>query len=140
MDKKGQAAIEIILIAVVLLGLLLATVYVIVQRNNDINRIFTIQRDSLKCDSIASTITSFASNSGYSEAIISGLEKNVRIEKGSIIVGDISCSYKGDVWLNEATQAAGSELSGFDLKRGESYAVKTFKTGSGAQGVSFYGP
>lgn len=142
MDEKGQAAVEIILIAVVLLGLLLATVYVMVQRNNDISRISAIQRDTLKCDGIASIITSFASNSGYSETVISGLEKDARIEKGSIIVGETSCGYKGDVWLNEITPATGPPVSGFDLiggANGKSYTVKTFKTESGTQGVSFYG-
>ena len=124
MDNTGQVAVEIILIAVVLLGLLLATAYVMVQRNNDINRISTLQRDSLKCDSIASTITSFASNGGYSEATVSGLEKNVRIEKGSVIVGDISCSYKGDVWFKEEAEEEKSAQDGFTLEIGKEYWIK----------------
>ena len=100
MQNRGQSSIEIMMIVIILLGLLLATAFIMVQKNSDINRLDTLQRDMQKCDRIAATITSFSSNDGYSEAIVTGIEKNVRIEKGSVIVGNISCSYKGDVWFD----------------------------------------
>ena len=133
MKNRGQTSLEIMMIVVILLGLLLATAYIMMERNNDINRISTIQRDMQKCDSIASKITSLSSNRGYGKAIVTELEKDARIEKGSVIVGNISCSYKGDVWFDEIDSAA----DGFDLIKGTDYAIKTFETASKTQGVSF---
>ena len=122
MQNQGQTSIEIMMIVIILLGLLLATAYIMVQKNNDINRISIIQRDTQKCDSIASKITRLSSNTGYGKEIVTNLENNVRIEKGSVIVGNISCSYKGDVWFGET-----SAQEGFDLLKGGIYSVK--KTG-----------
>ena len=120
MQNKGQVSLEIMAIVVVLLGLLLATSYLMMERNSEINRLATIQRDSQKCDNIVSKIVSISSNSGYNEAIVTGLEKNVRIEKGSAKVGDIYCSYKGDVWMG----AFEANDTGFNLESGKSYKVK----------------
>lgn len=121
MQNRGQTSIEIMLIVVILLGLLLATAYIMMQRNSDINRISTIQRDTQKCDSIASIITSLSSNNGYSEAIVTGIEKDVRIEKGSVKVGDIYCSYKGNVWFGETSA---QEDGGFLLFNDQTYSIK----------------
>ncbi len=119
MQNRGQISIEIMIIIIILLGLLLATVYIMIQRNEDINRISTIQKDTQKCDNIVSTITSLSSNNGYSETVVTELEKNVRIEKGSAIVGNISCNYKGNVWF-EGTSAQ----DGFWLIGKETYIIK----------------
>ena len=119
MQNRGQTSLEIMMIVIILLGLLFATAYIMIQKSNDINRISTIQRDTQKCDNIASKITRLSSNKGYSEAIVTGLEKDVRIEKGSVIVGDIYCSYKGDVWFEET-----SAQYGFVLLNDQTYSVK----------------
>lgn len=119
MQNRGQTSIEIMMIVIILLGLLLATAYIMVQKSNDINRISVIQRDTQKCDNIASKITRLSSNTGYGKEIVTGLENEVRIEKGSVIVGNISCSYKGYVWLGED-----DAQNGFWLLKNKTYSVK----------------
>ncbi len=119
MKNRGQTSIEIMMIVIILLGLLLATAYIMVQKSNDINRISVIQRDTQKCDNIASKITRLSSNTGYGKEIVTGLENEVRIEKGSVIVGNISCSYKGYVWLGED-----DAQNGFWLLKNKTYSVK----------------
>jgi hypothetical protein len=121
LDAKGQAAIEVIFIAVMLLGMLLSTSYLMVQRNNEASGIAAMQRDMLECRSIASAITGFASNQAYSQAAISIAEKEVRIEKGSIMIGLASCDYRADAWLGDEKSAQGE---GFALLRGRSYTLK----------------
>jgi len=120
MQNKGQVSIEVMLIGIILLGLLLATSYIMMQRSNDINRLATIQRDTQKCDNIASAIVSLSSNTGYSEMIVTGFEKDVRIEKGSVIVGNVGCSYKGDVWFGNKS----AENEDIWLLKNQTYFIK----------------
>ena len=85
MDEKGQTSIEVIIIAVVLLGMVFATVMIMVYRNIDTNRLFTIQQNTVKCQGISEIITSFNSNKEYSEAKLQQLEKPVYVKNGRIL-------------------------------------------------------
>ena len=44
LNRKGQTAVEVIIVSVVLLGMLLATSLVMVNRNHDVNLLAEIQR------------------------------------------------------------------------------------------------
>lgn len=139
LDEKGQSSIEVIIIAVVLLGLVLATSLVMMQRNTDTNRILGIRKDTIRCQGISGIITGLNASQGYGEAKLQGLEKTVRIEKGSIVIeGDsgrsISCRYSGTAWLEEQEGQYRQDLEGFDLVkekmgRGVTYKVKRLDIG-----------
>jgi len=123
MNKKGQNTLEVIIIAIILLGLLLTITLVMVQRNSDTERITSIQRDTLKCHHISSIITNFTANAAYSQGKLMGLEENVFISKGSIVIGEISCRYSGNAseQINEESYKNDYD-TGFTLQREREYA------------------
>ncbi len=137
MDRKGQTSLEVMITAVVLLGMMLATTVTMVQRNVETERFGEIQQDLIKCQAISATISNFNSNQAYSQSILRGLEKAVHIEKGSIVTGTISCRYIGlaqkDDDGNPVTEVFTKDSTGFDLGQGERYDVKKLP-----QGVTFY--
>lgn len=128
-DKKGQAALEVIVIVVVLLGLLLATVLIMTQRNIQVNNLYAIERDRLKCDSIAAILISFSSNRGYSETKLDLLEKSVYIERGGIFVGEASCQYSGTTLKETADNVFVQDTTGFSLETGKEHKIRTTETG-----------
>ncbi len=139
LDEKGQHAMEVIIIAVVLLGLVLATSVVMMQRNVDANSILGIRRDTIECHRISGIIIGLNASQGYGEAKLQRLEKTVRIEKGSIVIeGDsgrsISCRYSGTAWLEEPEGEYQQDLEGFDVVKekmgsGVTYKVKRLEIG-----------
>lgn len=135
-EEKGQAAIELIIIVVVLLGLLLATAIIITYRNADADSLYELQLNTLQCHSIASKVIAFNSNKGYSETYIELLEKDVHLENGNILISRASCTYSGEAlkqttggpsptYLNDTTP-------GFDLEK-----QKLFKVKKVPEGVAF---
>ena len=142
LDEKGQHAMEIIIIAVVLLGLVLATSAVMMQRNVDANRILGIRRDTIECHRISGIITGLSASSGYGEAKLQRLEKTVRIEKGSIVIEgysgrSISCRYSGTAWLEEQEGQYWQDLEGFDLVKEKAGSGVTYKAKRLGMGVVF---
>jgi hypothetical protein len=129
LGKKGQSALETVAIAVILLGLFLATAIVMTQRNADAGRLNEINNDSLQCEAISRIITNFNSNKDYSETMIRNIEKNAKIEMGSISIGTIYCRYMGEAWLRTETGYI-DDTAGFDLEKGKMYKV-WIETGKG---------
>jgi len=125
LNKKGQAAVETIVIAVVLLGLFLATVIIMTQRNSDTNKIMEAQKDIMRCEKLASTVTNFNSNKDYSETLIRGMEKTVSVKSGSIAIGTVYCRYVGKVELYTAGTGYVADITGFELTSGTTYTLKT---------------
>jgi len=124
LNKKGQTAIEVILIAVILLGLMLGTAVISVQRNIEANKLAAIQRDTVKCQGIASTITNFNSAELYSKTSLQGLDKIVRVEKGSLVIGSVSCRYIGSASIQtSAVPDYDDDETGFDLLVGKVYSI-----------------
>lgn len=139
MNQKGQNTLEIIIISIILLGLLLTIALIMVQRNADTERIATIQRDTIKCHHLSSIITSFNSNQAYSQRSLIGLEENVLVAKGSIVIGEISCRYAGNASEQKGPGNASEQTpaesfnpddTGFTLERERDY-------GSGPVGVIY---
>lgn len=135
LEEKGQVAIEAIMIAVILLGLMLATAVLVVQRNSDATRLNELQKDNALCQKISGLIMNFNSNAGYSEARLQSSEKTARVEKSSVLVGNISCNYSGNAMLQTSdgtSPAFTQDEAGFDLEKG-----KTFKARKDLEGVVF---
>ncbi len=127
MDEKGQTSIEVIIIAVVLLGMVFATVIIMVYGNIDTNRLFTIQQNTVKCQGISEIITSFNSNKEYSEAKLQQLEKPVYVKNGKILIEGISCGYIGKARKQKSDGASpdyDEDTSGFYLQTGKTYKAK----------------
>jgi len=123
---KGQSSLEAVIVGGVLLALLLATSIGIIQRNSDVENFSALERDRLECTEIASKIAKIVSTKGYAETIVQGLEKTASVEKGSIVVGSISCRYAGRTWMQtgNATYAADG-LDGFLIEQGKTYVLKS---------------
>jgi len=109
MDEKGQSAIEVVIIAIVLLGMVLATVILTTQRNIDTGNLAEYQRNTAICNGLSSTITNLGRSQGYSETIMPALEKQAKIVKGisgsgvgSVLIEGArtaSCNYSGNAML-----------------------------------------
>ncbi len=131
MTEKGQTAIEVIAIATVLLGLLLASTLIIFQMNSDTVKIASTQDDTLRCEAIANTITNFNSNKGYSQAKLESLDKEASIKNGGILVGSIGCRYSGNAFLQlDAVPAYTDDSTGFALEKGKAYKIKKIEAGT----------
>ncbi len=126
-NEKGQTAMEAIIIAVVLLGLLLAITIIMVQRNMETNRLSSIQQNTVKCQGISTIITSFNSNKGYSEGKLPQLEKPVYVKNGSLLIDNISCRYSGKTLKqtsNGTSPAYDEDTTGFYLEVEKTYKAK----------------
>ena len=115
-----------------MLALVLITYGVAMQRNSDANKLLSIQRANERCREISGVITKFNAGQDYTETKLEGLEKDVRIEKGSIIIkstetATITCRYTGTAWLEETENSYKQDSEGFNLVKessGESIAYK----------------
>jgi len=140
-EEKGQVSIEIVVIGTVLLALLLVTAIFMTQKNLETSRMLAIKRDNQTCQKISQTITNFNLGKDYSQTKMQALEKNIRIEKRSIIIeqsggGSISCRYSGQARLEYGTtgQLYANDSDGFNLKKeiaGNSIIYKVKKIGFG---------
>lgn len=134
-EKNAQVAIEILIAALILLSMLIVTAALIMQKNANTSGLGEVQNDIIECQRIAGMITSFNSNSGYSETAMQPLKKSARVEKSSILInppaGNISCHYNGNARLQTSGVPDYEEdvPDGFALEKGESYKVK--KTSAG---------
>ena len=127
--RKGQSAIEVIIISVVLLGFMLATAMLITQKNFETVEFSNIQRNTLLCEKISGTVTGFNANKDYSQSFLQGLAKDVRIEKGSILIESIGCIYSGVAWKQVDEDDYEDDFTGFDLQKGKTYKMKKINIG-----------
>ena len=137
-NEKAQSAVEIIIIAVVLVGLLLATAIIMVQRNIDANRLISLHKDTQICENIAETITNLALNRDYTEIKIQQLEKKAEIKNNAILImresgESIICRYSGSAakqtsettyWCDDDTGPQCDNINGFFLNPGIDYKLK----------------
>jgi hypothetical protein len=130
--ERAQSAVEIIIIMVVMFGFVLITYSVVMQRNYETDRLFGIQKDNVTCREISGLITTLNSSQGYMDTKLGNLGKDVRIEKGSIIIqsdvaGSISCRYTGKAWLEDPDDVYVQDLTGFDLVKENAGIPITYK-------------
>lgn len=140
--KKGQVSIETVIIAAVLLGLLLITSLFMTQKNIETNSITAGKRNSITCQKISAIITEFSSGKDYSEAKIFGIEKDIRIEKGSILIeqdggGKTSCAYSGSALFEQSKGSYLPDADGFDLAKEKMGAMAIYKVKKVGYGVVF---
>ena len=131
-NEKGQTAVEVIIIAVVLLGMLLATAIIMTQNNSETSRLSAIQQNTAKCQSITATITGFNSSKAYSEVKLPQLDKRAFVKSGSVLIEGISCSYVGKA-LKQTSDGTSPvfehDITGFYLEPEKAYKAK--KSGQG---------
>jgi len=132
LDERAQSAVEIIIITVVMLGFVLITYSIVMQRNGETERLLEIQRDNTACREISGVITTLNASEGYSDKRIERLEKDVRVEKGSVIIQStatesISCRYTGTAWLEESEDVYIQDAGGFDLLKENAGVSITYK-------------
>ncbi len=142
LGERAQSAVEIIIITVVMLGFVLITYTVVMQRNSETERLLEIQRDNLACREISGIITTLNASEGYSDTKLERLEKDVRVEKGSLIIqstiaGSITCRYTGTVWLEESEDVYTQDSDGFDLLKEDAGVSVVYKVKRLDIGVAF---
>jgi hypothetical protein len=124
LNEKGQNALEIIAIATVLLGMLLAVSIIIFQMNADTERLSGVQGDTVRCEAIASSITGFNSNKGYSQSFLESLDKQALVRNGSVTFGNLGCRYSGNAFLQVTGADYEDDEAGFLLAQGVKYKMK----------------
>jgi len=132
--RKGQSAVEVVIISVVLLGFMLAAALLMTQKNLETAQLSEIQGNTILCERISGTVTGFNANKDYSQVMLQGLQKDVRIEKGSILIGSIGCVYSGQAWkqannTGDVEQDYEDDFTGFNLEKGKTYKVKKIDIG-----------
>lgn len=142
MDRKGQAAIELIITAVVLVGLVLGTAAVMVQRNMEAERISAIQRDTSSCDAISGLINALDRRTGYTEIALDPLDKTMEIGNGAVLIrresgSSVICRYNGTALFEDSEGSYTNDSTGFTLERDDggnpqsTYFYKMKKIGIG---------
>jgi len=113
--KTGQSPIEIIGVAIIVVGLLLLVLITTYSRNQDTIRLLSRSGSSLQCNEMASVITRLHSNRATTKETIS-LAKDATVDRiaakpGSIKVGAVSCEYIGNVTSDGVNDMDAGNLS-----------------------------
>lgn len=140
--EKGQSTVEVLIIAVVVLGLVLLTYSVVLQRNSDAARILALRKDNERCEEISGIITAFSAGENYTETSFGPMEKDVHVEKGSVIIqssvsGSVSCLYSGTALLEVQDNVFQQDSAGFDLVRQKAGNNVVYKAKRLPTGVTF---
>jgi len=139
-NERGQAAIELIITAVVLVGLVLGMATVMTQRNIETNRISEVQRSNVACQVLSAIITRLSASTSYMEIELMPLETRAQIRNGAVLIervegGNTICRYGGKAWLQtDAVTFEEDTPNGFFLERldgGQSITYKVKKLGRG---------
>lgn len=124
--KKAQMPMEIIAMAVVLVGLLLLVLVTTYYKNIQTQQIMEMSENSIQCNEMSTIIARMHSNRATTREIaFLATESNLRrVEKkpGGIRVGEISCSYIGKVEKTTGesdTDPGGTGTTGITLSTGE---------------------
>lgn len=101
MQARGQTPIEVIAIAVILVGLLLLVFVTTSGKNAETELALETAENSIQCNDMAAAIARLYSNRAITSETIA-LDFNARLRRvegkpGSIDVGKISCSYIGSI-------------------------------------------
>jgi hypothetical protein len=119
----GQAPIEVIGVAVVLVGLLLMVMVATYIRNEDTQQLLETSENSIQCSDISSAIARVYSNRGVVKESVHFFSE-ARIERvlgnpGSVTVGSVTCEYIGSIKRPGLPDLFDTDPGGIALGKGD---------------------
>lgn len=118
LSGRGQASLEVICIAIVMVGLLFLVLVTTYSKNAQTGEMLSMSENGIECNEIGGVIARLNNNmAGVSETLVLAADAvflRVGGKPGGILVGNAGCYYVGSVGYGTL-----SDLGGFTLSAGE---------------------